>query len=87
MQACVMHICTTCACKMHIFTMCARVCCKVLVLVVIGCSSDAWKGGVCQQYDQDPNVYSYFDRQSQKSKERGPPKLTSKMAYATGYGK
>ena len=31
------------------------------------------------------NVYSYFERQSQKSKVRGPPKLTSRTADATGY--
>ena len=31
------------------------------------------------------NVYSYFERQSQKSKGRGPPKLTSRTVDATGY--
>ena len=31
------------------------------------------------------NVYSYFERQSEKSKGRGPPKITSKTAEATGY--
>ena len=31
------------------------------------------------------NVYSYFERQSQKSKVRGLPKLTSRRADATGY--
>ena len=31
------------------------------------------------------NVYSYFERQSQKSKGRGPAKLTSRTADATGY--
>ena len=31
------------------------------------------------------NVYSYFERQSQKNKVRGPPKLTRRRADATGY--
>ena len=31
------------------------------------------------------NVYLYFKQQSQKSKGRGPPKLTSRTADATGY--
>ena len=31
------------------------------------------------------NAYSYFERQSMKSKGRGPPKLTSRTADATGY--
>ena len=31
------------------------------------------------------NVYLYFMRQSQKSKGRGPPKLTSTTIDATGY--
>lgn len=31
------------------------------------------------------NVYAYFERQSQKSKGRGPPKLVTKTAEATGY--
>ena len=31
------------------------------------------------------NVYSYFERQSQKSKGRGPPKLASRTADATGH--
>ena len=30
------------------------------------------------------NVYSYFERQSQNSKCRGPVKLSSKTAEATG---
>ena len=33
------------------------------------------------------NVYVYFERQCQKSKGRGPPKLMSKTAEATGYSK
>ena len=32
------------------------------------------------------NVYKYFERESAKSKYRGPPKLTHKTAEATGYG-
>ena len=32
------------------------------------------------------NVYKYFERESAKSKYRGPPKLTHKAAEATGYG-
>ena len=30
-------------------------------------------------------VYKYFEKGSAKSKYRGPPKLTSKTAEATGY--
>ena len=32
------------------------------------------------------NVYKYFQRESTKSKYRGPPKSTHKTAEATGYG-
>ena len=31
------------------------------------------------------HVYTYFEKGSVKSKYRGPPKLTSKTAEATGY--
>ena len=31
------------------------------------------------------SVYKYFEKGSAKSKYRGPPKLTSKAAEATGY--
>ena len=30
-------------------------------------------------------IYSYFERQSQKSKGRGPPKLTRRTKNVTGY--
>ena len=33
------------------------------------------------------NVYKYFERESAKTKNRVPPKLTHKTAEATGYGK
>ena len=32
------------------------------------------------------NVYKYFERESAKTKNRVPPKLTHKTAEATGYG-
>ena len=32
------------------------------------------------------NVYKYFERESTKTKYRGPPKLTHKTAEVTGYG-
>ena len=32
------------------------------------------------------NVYKYFEKETTKSKYRGPPKLTHKTAEATGYG-
>ena len=32
------------------------------------------------------NVYKYFERESAKTKNRVPPKLTNKTAEATGYG-
>ena len=32
------------------------------------------------------NVYKYFERESVKTKNRVPPKLTHKTAEATGYG-
>ena len=31
------------------------------------------------------HVYKYFEKESGKSKYRGPPKLASKTAEATGY--
>ena len=39
-----------------------------------------------KQYSKDHHVYRYFERESQKCKLRGPPRLTHKTAEATGYG-
>ena len=32
------------------------------------------------------NIYKYFKRESAKTKNRAPPKLTHKSAETTGYG-